>query len=294
LAKVISDDDMNSQKKNSQKKNSQKKNSQKKTQLDPIHCKHSAITTTDIDKVCNECGMVIEENIESTSTIYDNVADNTANLYEIKSLGSKQIIPEMAETTLLRMFYKGGQSPKVDKDLSQFSNTCAKLQVPFAAQRYAWNEFSKYVGKDETRKIAEYACLFIYHACKKHGYPVTDDEVINAAKICFGRKKIRSMIKIGYMFLNAKKNFNKDTLEFINSYNGLYDEYYFNINWKKMTKGMELTELKYNQKKALAWKYTKSVFREGTFDKRSKRAIGAVFKINKLKGGRKGGKHRNN
>lgn len=239
-----------------------------------LPCNHSTTATIDNDVVCSSCGVVIDEIDTQFHHLSNKKSESSPNLYEVKSMGSKQEIPNTPQNKALRNYYRGSSGRrgiKDDRNLSSFSNVCEKLSLPLHVQTSALDQFNK-ACKEIPRKTAEHACWSISDACKAHGIPRTDNDIISAVELAFGRKKLPSMMKISFSHSSVK-----DLRTLHGTRND--DVYYFNVNWKKITRGIKLrlTESELNKKKAQAWNCFKTVFLTGTYDKRSKNAINMVL-----------------
>ena len=193
-----------------------------------IECDHD-IVVTDGENVCVKCGFVDNVPDMDDSSIYD--GSPVPALYLTQSIGTGNEIPKSNENSAMRKFFKGGLSPH--RNLSCFSNACLKLEIPKHVEQEAWSLFLS-ISKAMPQKIAEHACIAIFHTCRKNGSAKSDGKIINAIKASFGRKTLPTMTKMTYQHMHVMDYDGSRTNE---------DKYYFNIVLHEKTIDLEIQSI---------------------------------------------------
>ena len=228
-------------------------------------CGHN-IVTTDGENVCVKCGFVEDAPNPDDSSIYD--ASPVPPLYLSQSIGTGNEIPKGNDTAAVRKFFKGGLSP--NRNLSCFSNACLKLDIPKRVQQEAWTLFES-VCKAMPRKVAEHACIAIFHTCRKTRTAKPENEIIDAVKASFGRKTLPTMTKMTYQHMHVLVYDSSHTNE---------DGYYFDITLKKKTAGLKLPESVWVRCEQLAWfLYTEVYDWDDNYKRRARKAIDQAFEM---------------
>ena len=226
-------------------------------------CDHN-IVTTDGENVCVKCGFVDNVPDMDDSSIYD--ASPVPPLYLTQSIGTGNEIPKSNENAAMRKFFKGGLSPH--RNLSCFSNACLKLDIPKHVQQEAWTLFLS-ISKAMPQKMAEHACIAIFHTCRKNGAAKPDSEIIDTVKVSFGRKTIPTMTKMTYQHMHVMDYDGSRTKE---------DRYYFNIVLHEKTIGLNLPEYIWTRCEQMAWYlYTEIYDWDDNYKRRAKAAINSAF-----------------
>ena len=203
----------------------------------------------DGESVCATCGIVDDSPDVDSTSIYD--SSPAPNLFLSRSLGTGEEIPQGRENAAVKRFFRGGLNQ--ERNLSRFSNACQKLQLYRHIQHDAWRMFQG-ISKQMPQKMAEHACLSIFHTCRRNGISTSDDEIIEAVKVSFGRKNLPSMAKIIYQHMSVLKYDGQRKNE---------DKYYFNLVLKKRTEGMRISKFRLAKCKRAAWFFFTEIY---TFD----------------------------
>ena len=226
-------------------------------------CEHH-IVVTDGENVCVKCGFVDSVPDMDDGSIYD--GSPVPTLYLTQSIGTGNEIPKSNENAAMRKFFKGGLSPH--RNLSCFSNACLKLDIPKHVEQEAWSLFLS-ISKAMPQKIAEHACIAIFHTCRKNGTAKPDNEIIDAIKASFGRKTLPTMTKMTYQHMHVLDYDSSRTNE---------DRYYFNIMLCKKTAKLELPEYIWTRCEQIAWYlYTEIYDGDDNYKRRARTAIDRAF-----------------
>ena len=228
-------------------------------------CDHN-IVATDGENVCVKCGFVDNAPNLDDSSIYD--ASPVPPLYLSQSIGTGNEIPKSSENAAMRKFFKGGLSP--NRNLSCFSNACLKLDIPKHVQQEAWTLFTS-ICKAMPRKVAEHACIAIFHTCKKTGAAKPGNEIIDAVKASFDRKTLPTMTKMTYQHMRVMVYDGPCANE---------DRYYFDITLKKKTAGLKLPKSVWARCEQEAWfLYTEVYDGDDNYKRRARKAIDQAFEM---------------
>ena len=226
-------------------------------------CGHN-FATTDGESVCVKCGFVEDTPNLDDSSIYD--TSPVPPLYLSQSIGTGNEIPKGNDTTAVKKFFKGGLSP--NRNLSCFSNVCLKLDIPKRVQQEAWTLFAS-ICKAMPRKVAEHACIAIFHTCRKTGTAKPGNEIIDAVRAGFGRKTLPTMTKMTYQHMHV--------LDYDSS-RANEDRYYFSIVFNEKTYGLKLSESAWAGCGRLAWYlYTEVYDWDDNYRRRARRATDQAF-----------------
>ena len=226
-------------------------------------CDHN-IVVTDGENVCMKCGFVDSTPDVDDSSIYD--TSPVPPLYLSQSIGTGNEIPKSNENAAMRKFFKGGLSPH--KNLSCFSNACLKLEIPKHVEQEAWSMFLL-ISRAMPQKIAEHACIAIFHTCRKNGSAKTDAKIINAIKASFGRKTLPTMTKMTYQHMHVIDYDTARTNE---------DRYYFNVVLHEKTLGLNIADSVWARCEKQAWYlYTEMYDYDDNYKRRARMAIEDAF-----------------
>lgn len=214
--------------------------------------------------VCTKCGIVESLPDVSNISIYDSSPD--PNLFLSQSIGTGEEIPRSSDTASIKKYFKGGLFQQ--KNLSCFSNACQKLNIPRHTRQDAWKKFQG-MCKKMAGHTAEHACVSIFNACRRDGAPVTEDEIIEAVKISFGRKNLPSMAKIIYQHLSVLGHDESREND---------DRYYFNIVLKERTKNLRISESRFARCERMAWFFFTEIYMfEGNYKRRARVSVDNAF-----------------
>ncbi len=228
-------------------------------------CNHNFVAT-DGENVCVKCGFVDDAPNLDDSSIYD--TSPVPPLYLTQSIGTGNEIPKGNDTAAVKKFFKGGLSP--NRNLSCFSNACLKLDIPKHVQQEAWTLFAS-ICKEMPQKIAEHACIAIFHTCRKNGAAKRDNKIIDAVKASFSRKNLPTMAKMTYQHMNVIDHDDSHTNE---------DRYYFSIVFNEKTDGLKLSEAAWAGCKQWAWfLYTEIYDLDDNYKRRARTAIDQAFEM---------------
>ena len=230
---------------------------------DRTDCPHERILRSDGEDVCTKCGAVLDsQSIDDAGT--GDQSPSAPNLFLDKALGSREGMPKMDGTAAARRYFSGRTSG--EKTLSRFSNVCEKLGLPRHVRDDAWGRFSR-TSRQVPRRKAEQACIAILHACIDGETAVTDEEIVDAVKKYFNRKKIPSMAKIVHLLMDVLgHNGAKD-----------YSKYVFNTMLKKLTGDLGMSEAELARHKKFAWSLFTEIYDEENPKRRARSAIENAF-----------------
>ena len=230
-------------------------------------CPHESIVRSDGEAVCTKCGAVVDgPNADGAGT--GGPSSPMPGLFPPRSLGSREVMPEMDGTADARRYFRGGMFDEMT--LWRLSSVCDQLELPQHVQDDAWKRFLRTSGQVPPRK-AEHACMAIFYACMDGETAVTDGEIIDAVKTHFGRKRIPSMSKILHRFAHMLGDGGaKD-----------HDKYMFNTMLRRLTvdPGMQWDRL--DRRKRFAWLLFTDVYRDGGPKGRARNAIEHAFELGK-------------
>ena len=230
-----------------------------------IECGHN-FAAADGENVCVKCVFVDNAPNLDDSSIYD--TSPAPPLYLSQSIGTGNGIPKSSENAAMRKFFRGGLSPH--RNLSCFSNACLKLDIPKHVQQEAWELFVS-ISKEMPQKIAEHACIAIFHTCKKSGTAKPGNEIIDAVKASFDRKTLPTMTKMTYQYMHVVDYDGSRTNE---------DIYYFDITLKEKTAGLKLPESVWAGCEQEAWfLYTEVYDWDDNYKRRARKAIDQAFEM---------------
>lgn len=227
-------------------------------------CGHEKIVATEHESICSICGIVLDDVSLETSVPPTN---SKANLYELRSIGSREELPKTKECEPLRAYFHGSisdeKSRKQARLLSKFSNTCDKLNLIESQREYAWQKFVKALPGKSARKIGETACWAIYESCKAHEIPLEIAEIAQAVKTNFRRKKLQNIISILY-----------ENIDSASDRAAHHDErYYFKLNLKKLVNGREVDPARIAEIEKRGWHLYNRVYTVGNCNMRARKAI---------------------
>ena len=225
-----------------------------------IACRHDKISCIDGENACTDCGVVFGAE-QVNENIYRN-SSTQPNLFVSKSLGTRNDVPSMEGMDGVKRYFRGGMSD--GRTLSCFSNVCEKLSLPQHIRVDAHNRFGR-ICKQVSQKTAEHACVAVFRACRGRGIPIPEEEIIEAVRVSFGRKKMASMTKIVYQHMHVDKDGGDKG-----------EKYYFYLILNRCLKGMRLTERERTRRIALAW-HMFCTMPDGTINSRARHAIHAEF-----------------
>ena len=149
-----------------------------------IACLHQNISCIDGENACTDCGVVFgAEHVNDD--IYRN-SNTQPNLFVSRSLGTRNDVPSMESMDGVKRYFRGGMSD--ERTLSCFSNVCEKLRLPQHIRVDAHNRFGR-ICKQVSQKTAEHACFAVFRACRGHGIPIPEEEIIEAVRVSFRQEK---------------------------------------------------------------------------------------------------------
>lgn len=221
-------------------------------------CRHSLLEV-DGESVCALCGAVDDARVVDRAGEYD--SSPAPNLFLSRSVGTGKEIPR-GDRSAAGRYFRGGISPQ--RNLSCFSNACQKIGVSDHVRQDAWRMFRAMCRK-AAGSTAEHACVSLFHACREGGTSVTEDEIVDAVMICFGRKSMPSMTRMNYRHMGL--------VEYGRQCGG-EDRYYFNVVLRERTAGLSMPEQSLNRRKRDAWFLFTEIFAED--DNRRRRARRSV------------------
>ena len=226
-------------------------------------CHHNMVDTGG-ENVCIKCGFVENGSNINESGIYD--SSPVPNLFLSQAIGTGGEIPAGNDTDAVRRFFKGGLSPQ--KSLSCFSNACQKLKLHKHVQQEAWRLFQS-ISKKMPQKVAEHACIAIFHTCRKNGTSAPESIIIDAVKRSFGRKNMPTMAKMTYQHM--------DVIEYDGTREN-EDKYYFTIVLMDRTDELKIPEDMFIKHKLYAWfLFTEAYEWDDNFKRRARRAVDQAF-----------------
>lgn len=232
-----------------------------------VWCRHERTVTDGGESVCVACGVVT--GTERWAGTEGMAGESRANLYEAVEVGSREAAPAMSFAMErgsgdIRRYFRGRMVP--GRELSDFSNMCEKVSLPMAVQEYAWVLYRRAARAGAGRGTAERACWAVRTACRTHGVPRSDTEVMAAAMAAYGRRRLPEMFTILYRHMEVP-----------GGDGGGSETYHFNLCMRRMVCGVEMTEAEFAARKAEAWEMFTSTFTEGDAGCRARRAISAAF-----------------
>ena len=152
-------------------------------------------------------------------------------------------------------------------DLPYVSNACQKIHLPKHVRHDA-RQLLASICKAMLRKVAEHACIAIFHICRKTGTAKPGNEIIDAARAGFGRKALPTIAKMTYQHMHVVDYDGSRT-------NG---DRYYNIVFNEKTYGVEISEAVWARCKQSAWYlYTKIYDWDDNYKRRAGRAIDQAF-----------------
>lgn len=140
------------------------------------------VTAENGEVVCNKCGVVVRDAPSENALV---PSESHLSLYHQMALGSD---PQDTEE------FRSNKLVYNSKDLSEFSNICAKLQLPGFIAFESWKSYEKLRHmRQYTRAMC--ALFSVFTACHNSGCGVPVEQIRDAIQCYMGVKRIPTLLK---------------------------------------------------------------------------------------------------
>ena len=228
-----------------------------------IACRHQKVSCIDGENTCTSCGTVFgAEHVNEGS---DRNSNTRPNLFVAQSLGTRNGMPDMRGMESVKRYFRGGISD--ERKLSAFSNVCEKLALPQHIRVDAHQRFAR-INKQMEQKTAEHACVAIFRACRSHGIPRLEEDIVEAVRVAYRRKRMPTMTRMAVQHMHISDGGEKGD-------GG--KKYYFGVALTKRLRDGDMPKQGYDRIVNLAWFFYTQIYTDGRYSCRAADAVDHAF-----------------